>query len=49
MFKLQALVTLFLSLLLTLGQGAVHEFPITKECGVLVNCTKLQDLVADFK
>ena len=39
-----------MSLIMTLvSNAAVHEFPITKDYGIEINCTKLQDLIADFK
>jgi hypothetical protein len=48
MFKQLAFVGIFMNLTLVSSYG-VHEFPLSKEYGIVVNCTKLQDLVADFK
>ena len=36
-------------LIMSENQAAVHEYPITKDYGLVINCTKLQDLIADFK
>ncbi len=48
MFK-QSLFGLMMSLIIIQSQAAIHEFPITREYGLVINCTKLQDLIADFK
>jgi len=48
MFKQPAIVGFLMSLTLVSTYG-VHEFPISKDYGIVVNCTKLQDLVSDFK
>lgn len=36
-------------IMITINNAAVHEYPITRDYGIEINCTKLQDLISDFK